>query len=358
MKVAIDISPIRTGHKVRGVGMYTKRLVESLEEEVKRKKEIEIIPVDFRHQPSTISHQAFDLVHYPYFDLFFLTLPLKKSAKTIVTIHDVIPLVFPEHYPPGIKGKMKFLIQKFSLQGVVAVITDSQNSKKDIVKYLNYPENKIHVIPLAPGEKFRKLKTEDWKLKARKKYSLPESFILYVGDVNWNKNVLGLAKACKKIKIPLVILGKKATLKNFDQSHIENQPLVQLLKLYGKDPDIIRLGFLAGDDLVRIYNLATVYCQPSFYEGFGLPVLEAMACGCPVVASKVASLPEVCGEAAFMVDPKDYNNITQGLKKVMSDKKTRDKLIRKGLEQAKKFSWEKTAKQTLGVYEKVVKKTN
>jgi len=357
IKVAIDISPVKTRHKVRGVGMYTQRLVEALQRIGESENQrIRIDAFDFSHQPLAISHQRFDLVHYPYFDLFLLTLPLKKMAKTVVTIHDVTPLVFPEHYPPGIKGKIKFLIQKFSLQNTAAVITDSHNSKKDIKMYLGYPEEKISVVYLAPGEKFKKMPTGSWQLATQRKYSFPDQFALYVGDVNWNKNILGLVKACKKIKVPLVIVGKQAVQEDFDRQHIENQSLVQLIERYGKDSEVKKLGFVSEEDLVKIYNLATAYCQPSFYEGFGLPVLEAMACGCPVVAAKTSSLPEICGEAAILIDPKDYNDIARGLKKVISDKMTRDKLRKNGFVQAKKFSWRKTALETLKVYERVAKK--
>ena len=364
VKVAIDISPIKTGHKVRGVGMYTLRLVETIKKLRMDNGEGRIEAVDFKTENWKLSREAgsrsagetgnYDIVHYPYFDLFFLTLPLRKMAKTVVTIHDVTPLIFPEHYPPGIKGKIKFLIQKFSLQSVSVVITDSKNSKNDIFKYLNYPKERIFVILLAPGEEFKKLATSNWQLATRRKYSLPGQFVLYVGDVNWNKNVLGLVKACKKIKAPLVIVGKQAAQEDFDKSHIENQPLVQLIKEYGNDSDIKRIGFVSKEDLIKIYNLATVYCQPSFYEGFGLPVLEAMACGCPVVAAKTSSLPEVCGQAALMVDPKDEADIARGLNKVMSDKRTRESLREKGFEQIKKFSWKKVVNETVAVYEKVV----
>jgi glycosyltransferase involved in cell wall biosynthesis len=370
MRVAIDIAPVKTGHKVRGVGMYTKRLVDALERESKRIKEqeIKIEALDFSNLGFRISD--FDAIHYPYFDLFFLTLPLKKSAKTIVTIHDVIPLVYPKHYPPGIKGKMKLLIQKFSLQGTSAVITDSVNSKKDVFKYLNYPENKIQVIPLASGKEFKPITNHQSLVAVRKKYSLPDKFVLYVGDVNWNKNIAGLLKAFAKLvsskqwsvtrrKSPnteyrtpitsLVLVGDAFK----DKSLPEVQELLRLIKSLKIERQVLMPGFISGKDLVAIYNLATVYCQPSFYEGFGLPVLEAMTCGCPVVASKVASLPEICGDAAVMVDPRDYNNIAKGLEKLIRDKSTRNKLIEKGFKQVKKFSWEKTAKETLRVYEKV-----
>lgn len=347
MKVGIDVSPLKTSHKFRGIGSYTKSLVDALQLFKVPNFSIELIekggvPVDC------------DLVHYPYFDLFQTTLPLIKKKKSIVTIHDVIPLVFPKNYPPGLRGKIKFSIQKLSLRGVKAVICDSKNSKKDIFKYLKYPKERIFVVYLAPEEIFKPIKSTILLRRIIVKYGLPRGFVLYVGDVNYNKNLLSLAKACKEIKIPLVIAGKQAAQKEFDQSHIENQPLVQLIKLYGTDPEVIRLGFVPEKDLVIIYNLATVYCQPSFYEGFGLPVLEAMVCGTPVVASNQSSLPEVTGKAAILVDPYDIKEMTTKLKKVIGSRDLQKELSQQGLIQAKKFSWEKVARETYEVYQKVV----
>ncbi len=340
MRVAIDVSPLETGHQFRGVGFYTKRLVKALKE---FDRENEYILSTGRQPPATS-----DLVHYPYFDLFFLTLPMKKIAPTVVTIHDVIPLIFPEKYPKGIKGWLKFQIQKFSLKGAKAVITDSQNSKKDIIKYLGFPKEKSYVIPLAAGEEFKPL------AKTRRKYSLPERFVLYVGDINWNKNIPGLVRACEKAKIPLVIVGKQAVSQDYDRAHPENQDLVWLQKKIEENPLLTALGFVSTQDLVAIYNLASVYCQPSFYEGFCLPVLEAMACGTPVVCSQTSSLPEVVGEAAVLVDPSNADDVYRGIKRLIEDEKLSDSLRQKGLQQARRFSWQKTARETINVYKKVL----
>lgn len=342
LKIAINTSPLKGAHAVRGVGSYTKNLVDAL------KKRNDIKLVDLKENP--------DVVHYPYFDLFFLTLPFNKTYSTVVTIHDVIPLLYPEHYPKGIRGWIKFQIQKFSLKGVSAVIADSETSKKDILRFLDVPQEKVHTIHLAPANNFKPITNHRLLITARKKYQLPDSFVLYVGDVNYNKNVLGLVKACKVIKTPLVIVGKQAVEKDFDRSHPENQPLVQLIEQYGSDLDILRVGFVSDKDLVAIYNLATVYCQPSFYEGFGLPVLEAMACGCPVVAGRTQALVEVAGDGAIFVDPKDYNEIAKGLQQLISNSQKRNKLIKKGLEHVKKFNWLKVAGETVKIYKNVAQK--
>lgn len=346
MKVVIDVSPLKSGHQFRGIGTYTRNLIAALKK-IDKKNEYELVD-------SPQKAKAADIVHYPFFDLFFLTLPLVKRKKTVVTIHDLTPLVFPRHYPPGIKGNVRFFVQKISLRGAKAIITDSQNSKKDIVRFLKIPEKKVNVAYLAASPAFRQINlSASQSKKLKTKYKLPSKFVLYVGDVNYNKNVLALVGACKKIKIPVVIVGKQATQIDFDRTHPENQPLVQLIKQYGNDPQVIRTGFIPEEDLIGLYNLADVYCQPSLYEGFGLSILEAMACGCPVVASKISSLPEICGQAAIFVTPADRVNISRGISQVLENRNLRLELVQKGFQQAKKFSWQKTSLATIKIYEKV-----
>jgi len=338
MKVAIDISSLYSAHKTRGIGFYTKRLIQAL-------RLIKGPDFSVRLIKQGKIPQDVDLVHYPYFDLFLLTLPIKKIKPTVVTVHDLIPLVFPDKFPKGIRGWIKYQIQRQALRRVDAVITDSECSKKDIIKFIGFPKEKIYVVPLAPGKEFK-------KLEIKKKYSLPKIFALYVGDVNWNKNVEGLIKACAKIKIDLVLVGKAFR----DKSLPETQAILRLIEELSLNNQTRILGFTPTEDLVAIYNLATVYCQPSFYEGFGLPVLEAMACGTPVVCSKTSSLPKVVGDAAVFVDPNDYKSIAEGIMKLMENKKLYEGLREQGRRRARKFSWEKTAKETVKVYHEVVKR--
>jgi glycosyltransferase involved in cell wall biosynthesis len=180
--------------------------------------------------------------------------------------------------------------------------------------------------------------------------------VLYVGDVNYNKNILGLAKACKIAKIPLVIAGKQAAQKEFDREHIENQPLLEFLTKYGEDKQVLRLGFVDDNDLVSLYNLATLCCQPSFYEGFGLPVLEAFACEVPVVAAKTQALVEIAEPACLFADPNDPDEIAEKILQVAEDNELRNQLIERGKVLVKNYSWEKTARETFEVYKKVLGK--
>lgn len=345
MKITIDVSPLHSTHQYRGIGSYTRNLVDALKK-VDKKNEYLSISKD-----EEINQLNPDIIHYPYFDFFQLTLPLKKIKPTVVTIYDVIPLIFTKHFPPGLKGKLKLEIQKHSLRGVKAIITISENSKKDIVKYFGIAKEKIFVTYLAAGKEFKKLEIRSLKLGIKQKYQLPDTFALYVGDVNYHKNIPGLIRAMAKINktVSLVLAGKA-----FKEEELkETKEIVQLIKELKLRDRIKLLGYLPESELVAVYNLATVYCQPSFYEGFGLPVLEAMACGCPVVTANTGSLPEICGSAAVMIDPYDVSDIARGINRAVENKSIRNDLINKGFKQVNKFSWEKTAQKTLAVYNQV-----
>ncbi len=351
MNIGIDISPLKSGHylqhRVRGTGFYLQNLKESLKGEDKNNSYI-------FYDRSTSIPGNIDLIHIPYFEPFFITLPIIKKVKTIVTVHDLTPLVFSKNFPSGIKGKLKWNIQKLLLKQADAIITDSNSSKKDIVQYTGISANKISVVYLAAGEEFKKLEIGNWKLEIGKRYGLPEKFALCVGDVTWNKNLPRLIKAAIKADVPLVMVGKALVEKDFDKNNPWNQDLVEVQKL-AENKKIIRLGFVPTDDLVALYNLAKVFIMPSLYEGFGLPILEAMACGCPVLTSKEGSIPEVAGNAAFYVDAYSVDSITEGIKKVFEDKKLQEELSEEGIKQAKKFSWKKTAENTISVYQQVLK---
>lgn len=348
MKIAIDVSPLQNDNKVRGVGFYLEHLKNSL---AKYFPENEYVPfVRGESLPNGV-----EAIHFPYFEPFFLALPIYRQYKTIVTVHDLTPIVFKSAFPRGIKGQIKWQMQRYALKQASAILTDSESSKKDIIKHVGVRESKVNVVYLAAGENFKVLdKSKLNAEKTRKQYNLPEKFILYVGDVTWNKNLPRFLDAVKLTKLPLVMVGKNLVSETYDKTNPWNADLNRVNELAKGDSNITRLGFIPSEDLVRIYNLATVFAMPSLYEGFGLPILEAMSCGVPVVTTKEGSLKEVAGDAAFYVDGYDYESIANGLTKVFNDLDLQKELSEKGLKNAKRFSWKKTAENTVKVYKRVM----
>lgn len=342
MKVALDISPLKSGHSVRGIGSYTASLQEAL---AKTKSDVQI--VNFEKYPN----EKVDLIHYPYFDLFFHTLPIRKKCKRLVTIHDITPLIFPEHFPIGIKGRANLFLQKAALKNTDFVICDSESSKNDVVNFLHYPKEKIQVIYLAPDPVFKKKEIKDSQ-KAAEKYKLPEKFMLYVGDINWNKNLKGLLEAVSIAKTTLVMVGSALEQKDLP----EVKEINTIISKLGIQKNIIKTGFIPAKDLVLIYNLASATVLPSFYEGFGLPVLESMACGTPVICSNNSSLLEISGDDAMYCDPNDPDDIAQKIVEVINlNKNSLDSLSQELINQSKKFSWEKVASEAIRVYQKILK---
>lgn len=350
-KIAIDELPLSTGHAARGTGVYTRNLITGLEREFNKSKEFSLDKLIFKDSLEKLPN--FDLIHYPYFDLFYRSLPIKKQTKTIVTVHDVTPLLYPRQYPPGIKGKLNYYSQKMALNNVDAVITVSETSKKDIVRFLNIPKEKVFPTYEAPSFKVKKSSSKEL-LETKQKFNLPEEFVLYVGDVNYNKNLINLVKAVKKAGTKLVIVGKQAVSTDYDKNHVENAPLRALQETYGNDKDILRLGYLEEKDLNSVWQLATVYSLPSFYEGFGLSLVEAMGAGVPLVCSRTQAIVEVAGEACLYFDPNDVSDMTDKLTQLLKNTQLKEDLVKLGKSRVSDFSWEKTAKQTIEIYKKVL----
>ncbi len=352
MNIALDISPLTTGHylqhRVRGTGFYTENLKNALKTNFPENSYTyfsrgESLPKDI------------DIVHYPYFEPFFITLPFHNNFVSVVTIHDLTPLIFPDYFPSGLKGKVKWQIQKGLLKHMDAIITDSDASKKDIINIVGIDKKKVHTIYLAAGDIFQQIQDASRIKKIKQKYALPDRFALYVGDVTWNKNLPRLLQAIQKTSIPLVLVGKALTETTYDKKNQWNQDRQVVEQLIKQNNRIRILGFVENDDLVTLYNSALFFIMPSLYEGFGLPILEAMCCGCPVITTHEGSLKEVVGDAAYIVDGYSLNSIVGGIMKVASDSLLRKELAEKGQARAKEFSWKETAKKTVQVYAMIKK---
>lgn len=354
MNIGIDISKIGkdnfSKHSVRGSGSYIEGLLEYVPKIDKSNK---YIILDGANNLDNI-----DIVHYPYFEPFFLSLPLRLNKPSVVTVHDLIPLVFSDKFPAGIKGVLKWKIQKTALSNKTLIITDSQASKKDIMKITGINPEKIEVVYLAASKSYSKIPDSvclEKKKEIIKKYSLPEDFLLYVGDATWNKNLSGIAKSIIKTNTKIVMVGKVLVNDKFDKKNPWNKELLDFKKIIENDKRFFLTGFVEQTDLNVLYNSAKALIMPSFYEGFGLPILEAMQAGCPVITSNKGSIKEVGEDSVYYVDPNSVESISEGINKLMIDKKLRTDLIIKGTMQSKKFSWEKFAKRMEFLYEYAAK---
>lgn len=345
IKIAIVSGASKKGDSVRGIGAHNSNLFEAFKRNSDKKIEIPEVSKD-----DDLS--KYDVVHFTVFRPFFISLPFTKpkNTKFVLTIHDLIPLIYPSHYPAGIKGSIRFLINKFLVKKYVdRIITISETSKKDICRFLNVSPDIVDVVYIAPKKVVKKLEGGKWEKEIKSKYNLPDKFVLFDHGVNYNKNVPTLINACRIAKIPLAIVGKETeNIGKLDLSHPE------LAHLKNVDfSDVLKLGFVSDEDLNKLFNLAYIYIQPSFYEGFGMPPLEAMAVGCPVICSKTQALVEVCNDACLYFDPNNIDELVEKIKVFLSDIKKRNEYVKKGYGQVKKYSWEKTMKETLDVYAKV-----
>ncbi|AHL23102.1 glycosyltransferase family 4 protein [Thermococcus nautili] len=285
-----------------------------------------------------------DIIHIPENPTIIQKL---KSYKKVVTIHDVMPYLFPKFYHLALRYTYRFLLPR-TLKTADAIIADSHNTKLDIIKYFKIPEEKIRVVHLGVDEDYKPLPENEVE-KIKQKYNLNYPFILYVGGLAPNKNVSTLIKAYyklkkKKFEHKLLITGVK---------RYKYEDIFELIGKLNLQRDIIFTGYVPREDLPSLYNAADLFVYPSLYEGFGLPPLEAMACGTPVITSNTSSLPEVVGNAGIMVNPYDVNGLTKAMYEVLTNKGLREELSKKGLRRAKLFSWRKTAEETLKVYEEV-----
>ena len=348
MNIALDITPMTNASAGRGVGVYTRELVRALKE---FEKEHNYLLFTNKEKPP----KPAQLIHYPYFDPFFLTLPLIKRKPTIVTVHDMIPLVFPKQFPRGVKGEVKWQMQKMSLKGARAIITDSEHSKNDIATIVGIQREKIFVVPLAISSEIKRVSDEKKLKDVQDTYHLPSKFIMYVGDINWNKNITGLLQACSIVRkhhsdIHLVLVGK-----SFSNTNLaEQQEIHAQIDATGLHDVVHMVGGVSNDDLSALYSLATVYVQPSMYEGFGFPILEAMSCGCPVVAGNNSSQIEIAGPSV-VVNTKDEKEIAKGIEVVLDmTSEQRHERIQKGIVWSTIYSWKKVAKKTVEVYEHVI----
>lgn len=348
-------------HNASGIGTYIKNIVPFLiskfditllgrTNEIQKyewSKEVKII--DCSSKIYSIKEQFELPIKIPKCDIFWsphYNIPLLpiKAKKRVVTIHDVFHLAF--YNTLNLKQKLytKIVINQAVNRSDI-ILTVSEFSANEIKKYTNTKKD-IHVIYNAIDHKKFKVIKEKSKLDfVRKKYSLPQEFILFVGNVKPHKNLKNLLLAIKNIEINLVIVGKKEGFITADKD------ITNIIERYNLKNRIIFTGYIEDEDLPIIYNLATLFVFPSLYEGFGIPPLEAQACGCPVICSNAASLPEVCGNSVIYFNPYDVEDIKEKIELVLNNKELQNELKLKGFENVKRFSWEKSAIKIIEIIE-------
>jgi len=308
------------------------------------------LPFTYSHLliAAEIGKQKLDVYHSPA-----NVIPYNYNKPSVVTIHDLAIYKESKWFPSGQKFSTRFLVPK-SLKKASHIIAVSQATKRDIIRLFKIPAAKISVI--YENVMVDKLPTRSKDISALKRYNLNEKYILFIGTLEPRKNLLRLIQAYNQLikakpkfaLYDLVLAG----LRGWKSKNIFR--LINKLKLENK---VKYLEYVPHNFKIDLMNNATCFIFPSFYEGFGLPPLEAMSLGCPVIVSKTSSLPEVCGEAAVYVNPQRSESMVEALEKVLASKAKREAMIRKGLAQAKKFSWEKCAWETLRVYERVYQST-
>lgn len=268
------------------------------------------------------------------------------QARTVYTLHDLVFLHYPAYHLPYNRWYLTLAMPRY-LRAADVIITPSECSRQDALRFYGLPESKIKVIPEAPAPYFKPATDQASLERVRQQYGLPEKFILHVGTIEPRKNLNRLLEVFKALladcpELRLVLIGKKGWL---------YEPFFRQLQLLGLEERVIRPGFVAEADLPACYQLAAVFAYPSLYEGFGLPPLEAMACGAPVVSSNRSSLPEVVGQAGLLVDPTDTAALTAALRRVLTDPSLGADLSQRALLQAQRFSWRKVVDELETVYQ-------
>jgi glycosyltransferase involved in cell wall biosynthesis len=296
--------------------------------------------------PLALRREGVTLFHAPHY-----VLPPLVHCRSVVTIHDCIHLMFPQYLP----HKLAFGYARASIatasRRATRVLTVSESSKRDILRFVDLKPEKIDVIYNSYDPQFAVEPLEDVVVRVRERYQLHDEFVLYAGGVKPHKNLERLIEAFHLVRnrgldhLKLVMIGDEISKYASLRRAVHRYQLHKYVRFH---------GHLSEDTLAVMYRLAGAFVFPSLYEGFGLPPLEAMASGTPVVTSNVSSLPEVAGDAAVLVDPYDPGAIADGIYRVLSDEGLRRSLREKGLARARQFSWETSVRRVRRIYQEVV----
>lgn len=379
MRIGIDIRCLLNGRKA-GVEEYTLNLLKNIfaldtensyvlflnswkrsAADIKWIKNYPNAELKTFHYPNKLLNFLFWYFNWPKIDemlggvdVFFMPNiifgSISRRAKLVLTVHDLSFEFLPETFSLKKRLWHIFVNPRKLCERAEKIITVSSSTKSDIVNFYRINAEKVNVIRSATADSYRIIDRNDPKfLEIRKKYNLPYYFILYLGAMEPRKNIVGIIKAYNQLrrlknseldKYKLVIAGAEGWKSGKIISEIENSPFRK---------EILNIGFVETDEKPYLYNLASLFAYPSLFEGFGLPPLEAMASGAPVITSNNSSLPEIAGNAGILIDPEKPDEIFRAMREMLLNKNLRDELKKKSLEQVKKFSWKKAAQSFLEV---------
>ena len=378
MRIAIDYTP--AVHQRAGIGRYTRGLVDALTRlDAENRYTLLVLGRAGAHFTPTTLPPNFKLRYIPLSDRwatmlwyrFNLPLPVDlftgradlfhgpsftlppSFTPSLLTVHDLSFLRYPRGAHPALLAWLTKAVPR-SLRRARHILADSESSRDDLIELMDIPSKQITVIGAGVEERFRPVTDESALARVRAHYQLPNHFILCVGTLEPRKNLTGLIAAFNQLAsaashspvadLHLVIAGGKGWLYDDIFAAAEASPAQERIHF---------AGFVDDGDLPTLYSLASLFAFPSHYEGFGIPVLEAMACGTPVVCADNSSLPEVAGEAAILVEATDTDALAEAMHRLLVDVLLRETLIERGLAQAKKFTWERAAQRLLKVYSDV-----
>src|SRR5262245_4877065 len=296
-----------------------------------------------RDVPRLLRREPVALAHFPFY-----TLPLSLPCPAIVTIHDVTFSLHPEWFP--LRARVAFgLFAPRAARRAAHVLTVSERSRRDIIERYGVPAGRVTAVPLAAGATFTPRSDEEIERAARL-HGLKRPYLLHLGSLHPRRNLDRLLDAFAGLgeeaaNVTVVLVGR------LERPYRALDPMIRARGLAGR---VVHLGYVPDEDLPAIISGALALVYPSLYEGFGLPILEAMACGTPVVTSNVSALPETAGDAALLVDPLSTGEIAKALRSIMTEPDLRARLREAGLARASGFSWRRAAEGTLAVYRSVL----
>lgn len=361
---------LRTLEEKQGIGIYARNLMASILE-IDRENFYYFIYATHEQTGSFGNYKNFEEIVIPCSNKFLwdqwlvpqfargksdiifntkFSLPLLTSCKTVMVFHGSEWYVYPEFY-----SKLDIFYNRLFLplycRKASAISSVSKVTADDMVKFIGFDRQKVFVVHSAIDLRFKPVKNQTTLSYIKDKYHLPERYILFVGNLYPGKNFRNIVKAFKRIKNAIDFPLKLVSVGDLRWKY--EKDFVQIESLGLKD-DIQFTGWIDQNDLPALYQLADLFLFPSLYEGFGIPILEAMACGCPVVTANTGACPEVAGSAAMLTNPHSVQDIAEKVLRVLNNRELRERMVLRGFEEIKRFNWKKAARKTLGIFEQTV----